>query len=286
MRHPVVVLGEFDGFHLGHRQLIDAARRVAEEHSAPLVAVVMHDLGQTERLGTLTEACRAILSAGASAVHIVDVDTRHAESEAERLVRDVSMRMDPVAVVMACLPGGERDARFPSLRKSLAAAGILQLDVQRWAEIDGLPITGRHVREALEGGDVLRAANCLGRPYALTGQVVHGSGLGRTIGFPTANVWPPEGRVIPAKGVYAASVTTAAGRTRGAAVNIGERPTVEVDGRLLIEAHLLDFDEDIYDTRITIEFLRWLRGEQRFGSVDELITQLELDVVRARIATE
>ena len=284
MRHPAVVLGEFDGFHLGHRQLIQAALRVADEHEAPLVAVVMHDLAQTERLGTLTEACRGILGAGASAVHIVDVDTRHAEAAAERLVRDVSMRMEPVAVVMACLPGGARDARFPSLRTSLGAAGILQLDVARWLDIDGSPITGRGVRDALQAGDVLRAANWLGRPYALAGEVVHGSGLGRTLGFPTANVWPPSARVIPTRGVYAASVSTADGRSHAAAVNIGERPTVEVDGRILIEAHLLDFDEDIYGTRITIEFRRWLRGERRFESVDALIAQVEQDVVRARIA--
>ena len=284
MRAPVVVLGEFDGFHLGHRQLIQAARRTADEHQAPLVAVVMHDLARTERLGSLTETCRATLAAGASAVHIVDVDTRSAEREAEQLVRDVSLRMHPVAVVMACLPGGEHDARFPALRRSLASAGILQIDVARWLDIDGTPITGRGVRVALAEGDVLRAANWLGRPYVLASEVVHGSGLGRTMGFPTANLWPPAGRVIPAKGVYAAHAVTADGRRHVAAVNIGERPTVEVNGRVLVEAHLLDFDEDIYDTRISIEFRRWLRGEQRFDSIDALIAQLEQDVVRARIA--
>ena len=121
----------------------------------------------------------------------------------------------------------------------------------------------------------------LGRPYALAGEVVHGAGLGHTIGFATANVVPPIGQALPAEGVYAAAVVHDGTRT-AAAVNIGRRPTVHGNGKLLIEAHLLDFDGDLYGRTISIQFLQRLRGEQRFMGLDGLVAQLGKDVLAVR----
>ena len=107
---------------------------------------------------------------------------------------------------------------------------------------------------------------------------MHGSGLGRTIGYPTANVPPPAGRLLPALGVYAGTVRLPGGSEHASAINVGVRPTVELAGTVLVEAHLLDFDDDIYGARIDVAFHERLRGELRFGSIDELIAQLRRDV--------
>ncbi len=157
------------------------------------------------------------------------------------------------------------------------------VEVSRWPDPDGSLITAARIRDALSSGDVVRANDWLGRRFSLSGVVVHGSGLGHTIGFPTANLDLPANQFVPMNGVYAAVVDLPDGDERRAAVNIGVRPTVEEHGKLLVEAHLLDFDGDLYDRRITVSFRRWLRHERRFESLDALVTQLAADVHQIRL---
>lgn len=282
-RQPIVVLGEFDGFHVGHRQLVHLARRRAQREERPLIAVVMDDGASTGRLMTPAERSVAALAHGIDAAHVVAVPADVSQVGAP-LVEQVVVRLSPRVVMMACLPDGPDTARFPVLRDALRARQIHVDEVDRWFDVDRRPVTSRRIREAIANGDVARAHAWLGSPYTLSGEVVHGSGLGHTIGFPTANVDPPAGRAIPTRGVYSAVVSLPDGRTHAAAVNVGVRPTVEQHGALLVEAHLLDFDEDIYGQRIDIGFRQWLREEVAFGSVDVLIDQLGLDAARARMS--
>jgi riboflavin kinase/FMN adenylyltransferase len=282
-RSPVVVVGEFDGFHVGHRRLLGAAGTIASREQRPLVAVVLDDQHNQARLSDLDDVCRRIVLAGASATHVLTVDAR-AASAGPQVVAHIAGRLEPSAVVMACLPQDGGDARYPELRPALVQHRIDLVEVDRALDVGGQPISSTGIRAALLAADVAGAAWSLGEPYALRGEVVHGSGLGHTIGFPTANVPPPIGRLLPALGVYAATVRLPGGATHRAAVNVGVRPTVELAGSVLIEAHLLDFDADIYGVQLDVRFRERLRGELRFASVDELIAQMHDDVAATRTA--
>jgi riboflavin kinase/FMN adenylyltransferase len=212
--------------------------------------------------------------------------------------------------------GYRREGDIPFLRQMGGQRGFAVNVVNR-LKLDGVPITSSRIRQALREGDVTLAARCLGRPYCLSGPVTIGAQRGRTLGFPTANVEVPVERAVPANGVYAAwarlRTEPAAGseiptphsdelsaqalrrdaaamqahaqdsgtERHRAVINIGTRPTFD-DGPRTVEAHLLDFDRDIYGERLTLDFVTRLRPEQRFNGVEELVAQISRDVEQAR----
>jgi riboflavin kinase/FMN adenylyltransferase len=149
-------------------------------------------------------------------------------------------------------------------------------------EVDAEVVSSSHIRGLVLGGAVEYADELLGAPFTLTREVVHGDKRGRELGFPTANLLPADGYVTPGHGVYACRATTAAGETRAAATNVGVRPMFVTGRGELIEAFLLDFDGDLYGQPLRLEFLKRLRGEKRFESVEALIEQMDRDVVEAR----
>jgi riboflavin kinase / FMN adenylyltransferase len=280
---PVVVLGEFDGFHLGHRQLVDEAARLAGRLGRPLVGVVLDDPRATRVITPVEERCWALLACGAARAIAITFATPEHPAAGAHAVDEIVDRLDPQVLVTACLPGSPSIARYPVLRDECMRRGLEVVEVPRWPDPDGGLITGARIRDALGIGDVVRVNDWLGRTFSLTGTVVHGSGLGRTIGFPTANLDLPANRLVPMNGVYAAVVDLPNGDQHRAAVNIGVRPTVEEHGTLLVEAHLLDFDGDLYDMRIQVGFRRWVRHERRFESIDALVAQLNSDVQQIRL---
>jgi riboflavin kinase / FMN adenylyltransferase len=145
-------------------------------------------------------------------------------------------------------------------------------------EIDGEVVSSSHIRGLVLGGAVMYAGRLLGAPFVVEGEVVHGDQRGRELGFPTANLIPRGGYVNPGHGVYACRT----GEGHVAAVNVGVRPTFVTGRGELIEAYLLDFEGDLYGSRLRLEFLKRLRGEKRFDSVGALVAQMELDVEQAR----
>ncbi|MFT3853471.1 MAG: riboflavin kinase [Ilumatobacteraceae bacterium] len=280
---PVVVLGEFDGFHLGHRQLVDAAAQLARGDGRPIVGVVLDDPGAERVLTGIDERCWALLACGAGSAVAITFTEPDDPTAGAHAIDEIVARFDPAMIVTACLPGNPNTARYPALRVECEHRGLTMVEVPRWLDPDGSLITAARIRGALASGDVVRAADWLGRRFSLSGPVVHGSGLGRTIGFPTANLELPPNQFVPMNGVYAAVVELPDGDERRAAVNIGVRPTVEEHGKLVVEAHLLDFDGDLYDQRITVAFRRWLRDERRFESLDALVAQLATDIRQIRL---
>jgi riboflavin kinase/FMN adenylyltransferase len=278
----VVVLGEFDGFHLGHRRLLHDAGELARRTRSLLLAVVLADEAAPHHLTSTGERCSALLAAGADSALVISVDSEDGGGSASEVADEILRRLSPTTVVMACAPT-EYESRYPSLRSAIAAHGIEIVEIERWTDPGGEVITSARVRDALTTGHIVQANDWLGRTFTLTGIVVHGSGLGRTIGFPTANLRLPDRQLVPMRGVYAAHVDLPDGTTHLSAVNIGVRPTVEHHGELLVEAHLLDFDEDIYDQQIDVCFRRWLRNEHRFDGVDQLVAQLQKDVLDTRL---
>lgn len=147
--------------------------------------------------------------------------------------------------------------------------------------LNGERVSSSRIRQSLANGDIDEVNRCLGRKYALSGKVIQGDQRGRTIGFPTANIDAWEQQVLPGNGVYATIVTLPDGSPHMAATNIGVRPTVDgVSHR--IEAHLLDFNEDLYGKELRLEFVAHIRNEQKFGGLDELKAQIDRDVSSVR----
>ena len=276
---PVVVVGEFDGFHLGHRDLVDAARVLATRLRSPVAAVVLDAQARAKVLSEPDVRCRSLIGAGVATAHVLEVPADGVDAGAlvDRVIRHTS----PAMVVMSCPPEERTEVQYPSLFSWFEIRGILVIEVPRRVDVTGETVTAARVRAAVGSGWVDDAARLLGAPFGVEGTVVHGQQLGRTIGFPTANLDPPGRIVIPANGVYAARVSVG-DDSWPAAVNIGTRPTVDDRGRIVVEAHLLGFDADLYGRRIRIDFLQRLRDERRFESLDELTSQLARDVGHVR----
>jgi riboflavin kinase/FMN adenylyltransferase len=164
----------------------------------------------------------------------------------------------------------------------LAADARFETRVVPLLEVDGEVVSSSHIRGLVLGGAVEYADQLLGAPFTITGEVVHGDKRGRELGFPTANLLPRDGYVTPGHGVYACRAVLEGGATYAAATNVGVRPMFVTGRGELIEAFLLDFDGDLYGTPLRLEFLKRLRGEKRFESVDALIEQMGRDVDQAR----
>jgi riboflavin kinase/FMN adenylyltransferase len=168
-------------------------------------------------------------------------------------------------------------ARAKGDPQMLASRGEFETRVVPLVEVDGEIVSSTRVRSLVAAGEVEAATRCLGAPFLLEGTVVEGDERGRELGFPTANIVPSDDLVCPGHGVYAAFADG-----RPAAVNVGVRPTFETGRGLLVEAHLIDFDGDLYGRTVRIAFISRLRGERRFAGVEELIAQMHRDVEIAR----
>lgn len=283
----MVTVGTFDGVHRGHIALL---RRLVGDASArglrPLVVTFdRHPLetiapGRAPGLITpVAERDRRLRGWGADVVTLPFTEEVRRLTVAEWLAR---LRDDYGArsVLMGydnsfgsdfrdMTPGGYRDA-----------AARLGLELEFGAEVPGC--SSSNVRRAMKRGDVGEAAAILGRPFTVTGEVVHGRGLGHTIGFPTANVETGVRQLLPAPGVYAA-MASAGGVSCPAVVNIGSCPTVTDGRRLTVEAHLIGFDADIYGRRLSLAFADRLRDERRFDGLEALTGQISRDITYARL---
>ena len=169
---------------------------------------------------------------------------------------------------------------FEQLRRQAADIGVNLLQASE-AKLHGDPISSTIIRNHLLNRRLSEANKLLGRPYTLTGTVVHGKQIGRTIGFPTANIRPGSPhKLIPANGVYACMATLESGKTHPAMVNIGQRPTVDQSSPTIsIEAHIIGIDKKLYGQTVTISFIHMLREEQKFSSLQNLRTQLQQDKI-------
>ncbi len=292
--HPdqpsTVTIGVFDGVHRGHQYLI--RQLVAEAHAAGTRAVVitLHphpDIvlrGQSGRyyLTTPDEKADLLGALGVDLVITHPFDDSARQVRAAAFVDDLRAHLDMKSLWVAgnFALGYKREGNFDFLREQGAEKGfaVVALDLLQ-NEAHGV-INSTEIRAALNAGEVERAAGLLGRPYAISGEVIDGDKRGRTIGFPTANIAAWSEQIVPANGVYACRATLN-GETFEAVTNIGSRPTFDGTGTR-IEAHLLDFDRMIYGETLTVAFLERLRGEQKFSGIDALVAQIHADIESAR----
>jgi riboflavin kinase/FMN adenylyltransferase len=274
-----VAIGTFDGVHLGHREVIRGADTVVTFDPHP-VAVVSPGHAPP-LLTTLERRAELIAGLGAEELVVVPFDGELAARSPQSFIDDLvvgRLRATHVSV-------GE-NFRFGHLAEGdadlLARDGRFETRVVALLEADGEVVSSSHIRGLVLGGAVEYADQLLGAPFTITGEVVHGDKRGRELGFPTANILPRDGYVTPGHGVYACRAVLEDGSAHAAATNVGVRPMFVTGRGELIEAFLLDFDGDLYGAQLRLEFLKRLRGEKRFESVQALIEQMGRDVDEAR----
>jgi riboflavin kinase/FMN adenylyltransferase len=274
-----VAVGTFDGVHLGHREVIRGADTVLTFEPHP--AAIVSSAGAPRLLTPLERKIELIAGLGVDEFVVVEFDHDFAARSAQSFVDDV---------LVGAL-GAERVSVGENFRFGHKAAGdhtLLRGDprfetrVVPLLEVDGEVVSSSHIRGLVLGGAVEYADTLLGAPFMFSGEVLHGDERGRTLGFPTANLVPRDGYVVPGHGVYACRAHTADGVVHVAATNVGVRPMFVTGRGELIEAFLVDFDGDLYGTELRVEFLKRLRGEKRFESVDALVEQMGRDVEEAR----
>lgn len=279
----VLVIGEFDGFHLGHARLLRQACTLGSQMGLAVSAVVLAgEWGRTEWLTAPALRCAQLLKHGAAEARVLEVSDGDPELIARTLALKVCEEFSPAIAVLACPP--EQSLRYARLRTALHGLGIPVREVPRVFH-RGQLIRSKDVIQSLREGDVQRCAELLGRPYTMTGMVTLGDQRGRRLGFPTANLMLTDDQVTLADGVYAAWAVLGCKQVFPAAVNIGLRPTFySKDAIRLAEAHLLDFDGDLYGSTISLTYRARLRSERKFASIDLLRAQLLRDVSAARLA--
>jgi riboflavin kinase/FMN adenylyltransferase len=282
----VLTVGTFDGVHLGHQAVLaEIARRAAASGGrSVLVTFEPHPLEVVNppaapRLLTTPEEKRAVLAESpVDHVMFLPFTPALAELPPERFVREeLEARFALAELVIGYDHGfGRGRAGGVELLRRIGREDGFAVDVVPAVVIDGRPVSSTLIRRAVAGGDLETARACLGRWYAVAGEVVRGAGRGRGLGVPTINLAPPHvTKLLPPDGVYAARVAWR-GERRGAMLNLGPRPTFGDVSRTL-EAHLFDFEGELVGERVRVEFLRRLRDVMRFASVGALGRQLERD---------
>ncbi len=285
-RGSVVTIGNFDGVHRGHQAVIRQLHELGRKHDAPTTVFTFDPLPSEyfmgdkapARLTTLREKFIQFDRLGVDQMLSVAFNARFAAITARQFIDDILVRgLEAKAVVVGddFRFGKGREGDFAMLREAGEHHGFEVIDTATVMD-DGQRISSTRIREALAVGDLELAARLLGRPYGMSGRVVHGEKLGRTIGFPTANIRIHRA-VSPLKGVFAVEVECIG----YGVTNVGTRPTVDGKG-FLVETHLLDFDGDLYGRHINIRWLKKLRSEQKFDSLDALKAQIGRDIDAAR----
>ena len=286
-RPSIVTVGVFDGVHLGHQFLLERLVQQAHQnnHAAVVMTfyphpdVVLRGIEGRYYLTTPDQRAELLLSLGVDVVitHPFNEEVRHKRAAAfvDELV--THLKMTSLWATADFALGYKREGTIDLLREQGLTKGFTVETVELvMADNNGDKISSGRIRELLQVGDVAKAASYLGRPYRLAGEVVHGEKRGRTIGFPTANVAINSEQMLPKNGVYACWAWLWQERFR-AVTNIGNRPTF--NGQFVtIEAHLLDFDRDIYGQILTLDFVGHLRDELKFSGIEALVAQIQADV--------
>ena len=286
---PVALtIGNFDGVHRGHQAMLSRLIEAAEDLALPS-AVLTFDPHPREffapgsappRLSSLRGKLEAFAELGVARTIVARFDAGLAALSPQAFIEDVLLRRLDVRWVLV----GE-DFRFGKGRAGdiatlRAAAKTFSVEAMRTVSVENERASSTAVRNALVSGNLGHAAAMLGRPFTISGRVAHGAKLGRALGFPTANV--RLRRSPPVSGIFAVRVHGVAATPLAAVASVGVRPTITASGDPLLEVFIFDFDQPIYGRRVTVEFLRKLRDEERLPDLDALARRIRADVDEAR----
>lgn len=292
VKNPVLTIGTFDGVHLGHQALLNRMKTLAQEVNGETVvltftphprAVLFPEDHGIQLLSDTQEKRKFLADCGID--HLVEFPftMEFAKKSAFEYVRDllvVGMNVHTVIVGYDHRFGRNREGNFQLL---LEYADMFQFHVEEIPAqlINESEVSSTKIRNAISVGNVEFAQQATGRNYLLSGTVVHGKGNGQKIGFPTANIKISDTlKLIPANGVYVVE-TNINGKNYRGAMNIGTRPTFELNGSRSLEVHVIGFHNNLYEQPLQVEFIRKLRDEQNFGSIDALKEQLAKDIANA-----
>lgn len=289
-------VGVFDGVHLGHQAVLSEVRETAERLQVASAVVtfdthpayVVRPENAPKLLTTLGQKLELLEAQGLDYAYVIEFDEARAGTRPEEFVEQVfldALHARAVVVGEDFHFGKGRSGNVAELQRLGEQWGfsVVPLGLIRHSHRAREPVSSTKVRRALAGGDVSRATAMLGRFYEVRGTVVPGDRRGVTVGFPTANVPVPNYMAWPADAVYAGWCTLADQSRWGCAINIGRRPTFyEHAQQSLLEAHLIDFDGDLYGCEVRVEFVDFLRSERKFEGLDQLSTQLAVDVANAK----
>ena len=293
IKNPVVTIGTFDGVHLGHRAVFDVMKREAEKINGETVVITFFPhpkivLGRKtpedlKFINTPQRKIKLLEEVGIDNLIIIEFTKEFAKNSSEQFIRDYIVKyLHPKKVIIGHDHhfGRNRHGSFELLVKTGKQFGF---EVERVEPlvVDGVTVSSTLIRDLLKDGRIKEANKFLGYEYSITGKVVHGNGIGKTIGYPTANIEiANEYKLVTANGVYACRVEYD-GKIYGGMGNIGYRPTID-DNKFTVEVNIFDFDKDIYGEIITIYFVDRLRDEVKFNSLHELKEQLADDESNAR----
>ncbi len=291
----IAAIGTFDGVHPGHRHLIETIRTkgLALNLTPSVVTFSNHPRQivdpefRLDMLMSVEDRVKELLKSGIEDVILIKFDSSTMAMTAREFMRKLHRDYDVDALVMGFNHkfGHDKVSDFSHYLTIGAEEGIKIIPADEFTHVaSGSSISSSAIRRLLRENKPEEAMRLLGHPYRLSGKVEHGKELGRTIGFPTANIVPTDHSVlIPADGVYVANVKLPDGEYRRAILNIGHRPTIDTpDAPKSIEAHILDYDGDLYGATVSVDFLKYLRPERRFSSIADLRSQLEEDAGNAR----
>ncbi len=285
-----VAIGVFDGVHLGHQQVIRHAVTDARQHEGAAVVVTFdrhpNAIVAPQRVPSLIYPpplkLRAIASLGAEASLVIPFDEPFSRQTGEEFVRQLARDFAPlhsITVGSAFTFGHKRSGDVALLTRLGAELGYEVRGIAA-VSLDGEAVSSTRIRETLKAGDINKVSEMLGREYVLCGEVVRGDLIGRKFGFPTANL-DSTGLALPPNGVYAVHAGVKGGQHR-AVLNIGWRPTVACPTpQPRVEAHLLEFDGNLYGEEMELTFVARLRDEKKFASLDVLRAQIERDIQQA-----
>ncbi|RXK88700.1 bifunctional riboflavin kinase/FAD synthetase [Chlorobaculum sp. 24CR] len=284
-----VTIGSFDGLHVGHRKIIGSMTGHARELGLRSVVVTFEPHPRivleggggcaVRLLTTFDEKVRQFASMPIDLLFVVRFDRQFASTSSEAFIREVLVkRLGARHVTVGYDHGfGKRRSGSEETLHELGAACGFSVDVVGEVVVAGSPVSSTRIRRLLESAKIREADECLGAPYSISGTVIEGDRLGRSIGFPTANIALSDScKMLPAHGVYAATVEID-GKEYPVMMNIGHRPTVAENGEVRVEAHIIGFSGNLYGRFLSLKMLDFIRAEKRFASLDELRAQLDLD---------
>lgn len=288
----VLALGNFDGVHLGHQEILTRVVRQARERGSealvvtffPHPAVVLAPGRGPAPLGSLRDRLARFAEAGIDIAVVQHFTPSFSTLAADEFVERYlvgRLRVQKIVIGHSVSFGRGRAGNATTLAEAGRRLGF-EVEVVGPVAVDGITVSSTEVRRSLLAGDVTTAARLLGRAYAVEGRVIRGDQRGRTLGFPTANLRPRTSPLVP-NGVYAVRVEHG-GECFGGVANVGTNPTFGPGRERTLEAHVFDFAKDVYGKRLRVSFVAQLRGEMKFPSVTELVEQIGRDAARAREA--
>ena len=286
-----LTIGNFDGVHLGHHAMLDELARAARRLQVPSCVMTFEPHPREffapdrapARLTSLREKLELLAASGVDRAHVCRFNYALAQITAQDFIERVlvhGMGIRWLQVGDDFRFGARRAGDFVMLKQ---AAPRLGYEVQALPSvmIDGVRVSSTAVREALATGQLEQAARLLGRPYSISGRVVRGDGLGRKLGFPTANVQMKH-NLPPVQGIFAVEVSGIAAQALRGAASLGVRPTVSEQGRAVLEVYVFDFKGDLYGEHLRVDFLHKLRDEEKYVDLDTLKQQIAIDIVNIK----